>query len=99
MLQRSPGFINLQVYREISEDSVNITYMQIENWEDEESLENDLSSPHVKNFENQTGHMYDMELKKYSNEHFFIWIVDVRFHESSVKNNKSIIHIYLQMLS
>ena len=72
MLQRSPGFINLQVYREISEDSVNITYMQIENWEDEESLDNDLNSPHVKNFENTTGHMFDWELKKYSNEHFFI---------------------------
>ena len=52
--------------------------MQIENWEDEESLENDLNSPHVKNFENTTGHMFDWELKKYSNEHFFIWILDVR---------------------
>ena len=75
MIQKSPGFINLQVYREISEDPEDITYMQIENWEDEESLENDLNSPHVKNFENQTEHMFDMELKKYSNEHFFIWIL------------------------
>jgi len=68
----TPGFINLQVYREQSEDTEKITYMQIENWEDEESLDNDLNSPHVKNFENTTEHMYELELKKYSNGHFFI---------------------------
>ena len=63
------------MYREQSEDTEKITYMQIENWEDEESLDNDLNSPHVKNFENTTEHMYELELKKYSNGHFFIWIV------------------------
>merc|ERR1711934_499844 len=47
----TPGFINLQVYREQSEDT--------------ESLDNDLNSPHVKNFENNTEHMYELVLKKY----------------------------------
>ena len=60
------------MYREESEDTEKITVMQIENWEDEESLDNDLNSPHVKNFENNTEHMYELVLKKYSNGHFFI---------------------------
>ena len=65
-MQTSPGFINLQLYREISEDPEKITYMQIENWEDEESLENDLASAHVQDFWKKTGHTFEFVLKKYS---------------------------------
>ena len=65
-LQTSPGFINIQLYREISEDPKKITYMQIENWDDEESLNNDLSSAHVQHFLNTTGHTFELLLKKYS---------------------------------
>ena len=59
------------MYREESGDSEKIAYMQIEIWEDEESLNNDLASPHVQNFLNITGHMYDLSLKKYSYGNFF----------------------------
>ena len=65
-MQTSPGFINIQLYREISEDPKKITYMQIENWDDEESLNNDLSSAHVQHFLNTTGHTFELEIKKYS---------------------------------
>ena len=65
-MQTSPGFINLQLYKEISEDPEKITYMQIENWEDEESLENDLSSAHVLDFMKKTRHTFEFVLKKYS---------------------------------
>ena len=58
------------MYREESEDPKKITYMQIETWEDEESLNKDLESAHVKDFFNNTGHMFNIELKKYST----IWI-------------------------
>ena len=70
-LQTSPGFINIQLYREMPEDirypdPEKITYMQIENWEDEESLNNDLASAHVQHFLNTTGHTFELEIKKYS---------------------------------
>ena len=67
-MQKSPGFINLQLYREISKDPEKITYMQIENWEDEESLENDLSSAHVLDFWNTTAHTFEFEIKRYSSD-------------------------------
>ena len=67
-LQTSPGFINIQLYKEISEDPKKITYMQIENWEDEESLENDLSSAHVQHFWNTTGHSFEFKIKRYSSD-------------------------------
>ena len=67
-MQTSPGFINLQLYREISEDPEKITYMQIENWEDEESLNNDLASAHVQNFLNSTEYTFEFVLKKYSTD-------------------------------
>ena len=54
------------MYREESEDPEKMTYMQIEIWEDEESLNKDMASPHVQDFLNITGHMYDLALKKYS---------------------------------
>ena len=66
-MQTSPGFINLQLYREISEDPEKITYMQIENWEDEESLENELTSAHVQNFWKTTEHTFNNEIKRYFN--------------------------------
>ena len=67
-MQTSPGFINLELYREISEDPEKITYMQIENWEDEESLNNDLASAHVQNFLNSTEYTFEFVLKKYSTD-------------------------------
>ena len=57
-LQTSPGFINIQLYKEISEDPKKITYMQIENWDDEESQH--------QHFFNTTGHTFELLLKKYS---------------------------------
>ena len=60
------------MYKEQSEDTEKMTYMQIEVWEDEDSLNNDLASPHVQNFLNITGHMYDLVLKKYSTGQFFL---------------------------
>ena len=67
-MQTIPGFINIQLYREISEDPKKITYMQIENWEDEESLENELASAHIQNFWKTTKHTFDYKIKRYSND-------------------------------
>ena len=64
--QSSPGFLGLDIYEENTGDPEQVTFLQLEWWEDEESLINDIASAHTQNFFKVMGEKFDFAMKSYT---------------------------------
>ena len=56
----------LDLYEENTGDPRQVTFLQLEWWQDEESLNNDIASPHVQRFLKVMGDKLDLAIKTFT---------------------------------